>query len=156
MNTLQRLLLNGYRLLSDCDVIVGEASRLGEFCIGLNQRVTIGKPLDRLKELNGYTNHFFKIERVTCNSPCEGFVYFSDVVASNIHLALGNGFIESFDYSSVASRQQLLSLENVIPAGSSVSVFGKYSGIVPKDMVQGTEFDFNVSFHGTAYIFHQL
>ena len=156
MKSIRKLLLDGYRLLSPYEIIVGEARRLGDFCIPINQKLTIGTRLDQLKELNGYADTFFKIERVTCNSPCEGFVYFSELKASNIHLTLRTGLIDSFDYSSVAHRQQLLSLNHVIPAGSHVSVFGHYSGFVPKDMVQGYQFDFNVTFYGTAYSFTRV
>ena len=97
MNNAQRLLLNCYRLISNRYVIVGEASRLGEFCIPIHQKQTIGKRLDQLKELTGYADTFFKIERVSSNAPCEGFVYFNEVKAANIHLMLGNVLIDSFD-----------------------------------------------------------
>jgi len=156
MNSIRKLLLDGYRLLSPYEIIVGEASRLGDFCISINQKLTIGKRLDQLKDLNGYVDTFFKLNRVVCNAPCEGFVYFSEVKASNIHLTDGNGLIDSFDYSSASTRQQLLSLKNVIPAGSRVSVFGHYSGFVPHDFVPGSEFYFTVTFYGTAYTFTRV
>jgi len=156
MNSIQSVLLHAYRFFSESDVIVGTASKLGAFCLPINQKIVIGRPLEHLKELLGYADTFFRIERVTCNSPCEGFVYFSELKAANIHLTIGNGLVDSFDYSSVSSRRPNLSLKNVIPAGGQVSVFGRYSGFVPKGLVSGAEFNFNVTFHGTAYTFHQI
>jgi len=157
MNGLQRLLLNSYHFLSRREIIVGEASELGEFCLPINQKIVIGTPLEQMKSLIGCPDTFFKIERVSCNSPCGGFVYLTEIKLSNIHLTFGTGAVDSSVYSSCsAGIPPKLSCESIVPAGARVSVFGRYSGFVPSGFVEGSEFNFNVTFHGTAYTFDRI
>lgn len=156
MNMLQSLLLKGYRLLSERDVIVGEASELGEFCLPLNQVITLGTAAPNLKELVGRADTFFKVERMTCNAPCSGFVFIDQVKASNMHLTFGTGAVDSYVYSPETKVAVTLNSKHVLPAGCSMYVFGKYTGFIPPGFVQGEKFNFNVTFHGKAYTFDQI
>jgi len=152
---LESLLLRAYKLVAG-DVIVAKVSELGDFELPLGQEIILGTPLKNMKELVSRPDVFFKIERMICNSPCPGFVYITDIKASNMSAAIASDDkpMDSYNFSPAAKVPASLGFHHVIPSSSRVMVFASYSGLVPDGCKIGDATYFTATFYGKAYCFN--
>ncbi len=86
-------------------------------------------------------------QRVTCNSPCEGYATLTNVQLANVNVLVG-GTIDSFDFSARAMDSSM-DLPTLSPA-NAVQVAGAYSGLLPQGYNAGVNFIWALSFKGPS------
>jgi len=86
-------------------------------------------------------------QRVTCNSPCEGYATLTNVQLANVNVLVG-GTVDSFDFSARAMDASM-DLPTLSPA-NAVQVAGAYSGLLPVGYNAGQNFIWALSFKGPS------
>lgn len=86
-------------------------------------------------------------QRVTCNSPSEGWGTLTNVQLANVNVLVG-GTLDMFDFSARASDAQM-DLPTLSPA-NAVQVSGAYSGLLAPGFNAGANFIWALSFKGPS------
>ena len=126
----------------------GSSVKVEQYMFNLSQAITIGSPLAIMPDLNGTPDTVIKPTRMVTSAPMPGFVFITDIKASNVSASIGAGAVDAyvFNANSVGTG---LHLPKLIPS-TRVTVTGAYTGAIPPNVLGGTASYFTVSFFGPS------
>lgn len=120
-------------------------AKIQKYVFAVNQTVVQQTPIAIAATQNPQTQ--IRPQRVTCNSPLEGWGTLTNVQLANVNVLVG-GTIDMFDFSARAMDSQM-DLPTLSPA-NAVQVAGAYSGLLAPGYVSGANFIWTLSFKGPS------
>lgn len=123
----------------------GSSTKIQKYVFAVNQTIVNQTAVAIAASQNPQTQ--IRPQRVTCNTPQEGWGTLTNVQLANVNVLVG-GTIDMFDFSARAMDSQM-DLPTLSPA-NAVQVAGAYSGLLSPGYPAGANYIWALSFKGPS------